>query len=56
MRWVWAATDEHATRSHTEMGQRATPSAVMSGELVAGWKQWLVYQSGHVVGRPVNHS
>jgi hypothetical protein len=38
------------------MGQRATPSAVMGGELVAGWKQWLVYQVGQVVCGLVNHS
>jgi hypothetical protein len=56
MHWVWAATDEHARRSHTEMGQRATPSAVMGGELVAGCKKWLVYQVGKVVCGPVNHS
>ena len=47
--WGWAATDKHTSRSHTQMGQRATPSAVMGGKLVAGWKKWLVYQGGQVV-------
>jgi hypothetical protein len=54
--WGWAATDEHASRSHTKMGQRATPSAVMGGELVASLKKWFVYQVGQVVCRLLNHS
>lgn len=38
--WGSAATDEQASRLRTKMGQRATNSAVMEAELVAGWKKW----------------
>jgi len=52
----WAAAEREASSPHTQMGQRASPSAVTGAELVARWKKWLVYQAGQVVCRPVNHS